>query len=46
MFNLPLYVCAENFYIMNIDMLASVGAPPLDTTSIVGDDLLIYICYE
>ena len=33
-FNFTLYVCAENLHIMNINMLASVGAPPLDTTTV------------
>ena len=31
MVNFTLYVCAEDFHIMNIDVPASVGASPLDT---------------
>ena len=32
MFNFTLHVCAEMFYIVNNDVLASVSAPSLDTT--------------
>ena len=33
-FNFTLYVCAEILHMMNINMPASVGAPPLDTTTV------------
>ena len=34
MFNFTLHVCVcEVFHVVNVDVLAGVGAPPLDTTS-------------
>ena len=41
MFNFTLYVCVENFHTMNIDVQASIGAPPLNTQCL-GSRLICY----